>query len=478
LNGWNAVIGLEVHAQLSTRTKLFCRCEAGGAGAPNRHVCPVCLGLPGALPVPNREAIRLAVRAALALGCEVRERSVWARKSYFYPDLPKGYQITQDAEPLAVGGRVRIETPEGERRWIRVERLHVEEDAGKSVHGRGPDQETGIDHNRCGHPLIEIVGAAEIRDPEHARRYLERLRAVLIACGVCRGDMESGALRCDANVSVHRAGERWGERVEVKNLNSLRFLRRALAHEIERQILRLEGGDPVERETRAWDESAGRTRLLRSKEEEPDYRYFPDPDLPALVVDEALREDAAREMPELPHETADRLVREHAVGEDDAYRLTLEPSLAAYFERAAATAGDGRAAAGWVLSELTGRARELGRRVDETLVPAARLGELVAAVCAGRLTRPAAKQVLDEMVRSGGRPEEVAERLGLQPLGGPEEVDALCRRVIAGFPEQVEQYRAGKGAVLGFLIGRAMRASDGRADPRAVRQALQRLLGD
>jgi aspartyl-tRNA(Asn)/glutamyl-tRNA(Gln) amidotransferase subunit B len=477
LNQWSAVIGLEVHAQLSTRTKLFCRCEARADAAPNECVCPVCLGLPGALPVPNREAIRLAVRAAVALGCEVRERSVWARKSYFYPDLPKGYQITQDDEPLAVGGAVRFETEDGEQRWVRVERLHVEEDAGKSLHGVGSGDETGIDLNRCGHPLIEVVSAAEIAEPEHARRYLERLRALLVTCGVCRGDMESGALRCDANVSVHRPGEGWGERVEVKNLNSLRFLRRALAHEIERQSWCLDRGEPVERETRTWDERAGRTRLLRSKEEEPDYRYFPDPDLPPLVLDRLLREEAAREMSELPHETADRLVAEHGIARQEAYRFSLSPSLTSYFERVAEAAGDGRAAAGWVLTELTGRARGLGREVAEDLVPPALVGQLVARVRAGRLSRPAAKRVLDEMVETGETPEAVVGRLGLEPLGGEAEVEALCRRVIAEFPDQVAEYRAGKEAVLGFLIGRAMRASGGRAEPRRVREILRRLLG-
>lgn len=476
MSDWEAVIGLEVHAQLSTRTKLFCRCPTDGAAEPNQAVCPVCLGLPGALPLPNGEAVRLAVRAALALGCQVAGRSGWSRKSYFYPDLPKGYQITQEDEPLARSGSVRIETPAGEPRWIGLRRLHLEEDAGKSLHGAGPGGETGIDFDRCGHPLIEIVTEPELTDPEHARRCVERLRALLAACGVCRGELETGALRCDANVSVRRPGAPPGERVEVKNLNSLRSIRRALRHEVARQRSELEAGRPVVRETRAWDERAGRTLTTRSKEDEPDYRYFPEPDLPPLRVDEALRESAGRDLPELPHQTLDRLVREHGLRQEQAYRLTLDSALADYYERVARVAGDAPAAAEWILTELTGRARDARAEPDDGLVPASELGELVRRTGSGQLTRAAAKRVLDDLVAGGGSVDEVVGELGLDRRMDEEELEQLCRRVLADHPGQVQQYRAGKRAVIGFFIGRVMEASGSRGDPKRARGVLQRLL--
>jgi aspartyl-tRNA(Asn)/glutamyl-tRNA(Gln) amidotransferase subunit B len=344
------------------------------------------------------------------------------------------------------------------------------------VHGAGEEGLTGVDYNRCGRPLIEIVTEPEIGEPEHARRVFERLRGVLVACGVSRGDLESGAMRCDANVSVHRRDEPLGSRIEIKNLNSLRFLRRALAFEIERQRRVLESGEPVPQETRTWDERAHRTRLTRVKEDEPDYRYFPDPDLLPVEITGPMRARASEGMPELPHETADRFVNEWGVSRDEAHRLTLDPALADYYERVARTAGDGRLAAGWVLSELAGRAHAQGRPVGDELVPARALGTLADRVRSGRLSRPAGKQVLDEMIRSGKGPDEIARVRGLERIEDTDELAALCREVVANHPRQVSEYRAGKKAVLGFLIGRVMEASGSRADPKQAGALLRGML--
>lgn len=476
MNDLAAVIGLEVHAQLTTRTKMFCGCETGAGGVPNTRVCPVCLGMPGALPVPNREAVRLATRAAFALSCDVRRRSVWARKSYFYPDLPKGYQITQDAEPLAVDGWVRVEDPDGTPRWIRIRRVHVEEDAGKSLHGAVRADRTGIDLNRCGHPLIEVVSEPVIETPEQARDYLERLRAVLVCCGVSTGEMESGALRCDANVSVRRPGEARGARVEIKNLNSMRFVRRALAHEIERQGRLLREGAPVEQETRRWDEAAGTTRLLRTKEDEQDYRYFADPDLPVLWLDDELVDAARRGLPELPHERFDRLSSGDGLSVDDARRLSNDHVLCAYYDRVARRSGAPRDAAAWVLGDLAGRAHEAGHAPGDALLPAERLGALVAMVVRGDVSRPAARQLLDAMLEGGEDPAVLAERLGLWQLRDTERLEALCLTSLGRREDLVKAYRGGKTSVLGYFVGDVMRASEGTADPRRVREILETML--
>ncbi len=469
-----AVIGLEVHAQLRTRTKLFCGCLAAFGGAPNSRVCPVCLGLPGALPVANREAVRLGVRFALAVGATVHDVSVWARKNYFYPDLPKGYQISQYEQPLATGGAIRIEPPGGAPRTVPLLRVHLEEDAGKSVHD-GFDGQTGVDLNRCGVPLAEIVSTADIHDPDEAYLYLERLKSILRATGVCDADMEKGSLRCDANVSVHEPGTPWGTRVEIKNLNSFRHVRRALAHEIERQGQELAAGRAIVQETRLWNEAAGATAPMRSKEEAHDYRYFPDPDLPPLVVSAALREDAARALPELPHARRDRYVADWGVPEADAHRLTVEPGLALYFEAAAAASGAPRPAANWVLTELLGRLNEEGRDPESAPLSAERLGALVRLVQDGTITGKAAKEVFEEAWRTGDEPAAIVARRGLTQVTDAAAIESACAAVIAAYPAQVGEYRGGKAAVLGFLVGQVMKRARG-LNPGTVNETLRRLL--
>ncbi len=475
-SGFSAVIGLEVHAQLKTRTKMFCGCSAEFGGRPNSRVCPVCLALPGALPTPNREAVRLAVRAALALDADVHRASVWARKNYFYPDLPKGYQITQYDHPLATGGAVRVEPSGRAPRFIRLVRVHVEEDAGKLVHEGFAGGASGVDLNRCGTPLIEIVGAPEIHDPEEAHLFLERLRSILRGAGVCDADMEKGELRCDANVSVHREGEPWGARVEIKNLNSFRHVRRALAHEIERQASLAAAGGVVEQETRLWSEQAGATRPMRSKEEAHDYRYFPEPDLPPLVLTGEFIAAAGAELPEAPHRRRDRFASQYGLAEADAHRLTVDRELADYFEAAAAASGAPRAAANWVLSELLGRLNAGGLSIADSPTPPVRLGALIALVESGKVTGRVAKDIFGEMFETGADPADILRRRGPATELDAAALEAICRRIVAEHPKEAETYRGGKTGVLSFFIGQAMQKTAGAADPGELRRILQALL--
>ncbi|MBP7146035.1 MAG: Asp-tRNA(Asn)/Glu-tRNA(Gln) amidotransferase subunit GatB [Acidobacteria bacterium] len=469
-----AVIGLEVHVQLGTRTKLFCACPAEFGGEPNSRTCPVCLGLPGALPMPNAEAVRLALRAALALGCAVHEVSTWARKNYFYPDLPKGYQITQYDRPLATGGRVRIEPPDGAR-WVGVRRVHLEEDAGKSLHDL-VENRTALDFNRCGVPLVEIVAEPEIVDPGEAQLYLERVRALMRSAQVSEAEMEQGSLRCDANISLHREGEPWGARVELKNLNSFRHVRRALEHEIGRQSAAIAAGTAVRRETRLWDEVRGCTRALRSKEEEEDYRYFDEPDLPPLVLAQELVERERANLPEPVHARRDRFVAALGLSEADAQRLTLEPALADYFERVASASDNPRAAAAWVLSELLGALHARGLPLSANPMPAEQLAALVRLAADGEVSGPGAKQVFAIAFETGGEPARIVSERGLRRLRDPAELEQRCRAAIAAHPAQAEAYRRGRAGVLSFFVGQIVQATAGRADPARAREILERLL--
>lgn len=473
-----AVIGLEVHAQLKTRSKLFCGCPVEFGAEPNSRVCPVCLGLPGALPVPNREAVRLAVRFAKALAADVHLHSLWARKNYFYPDLPKGYQISQFDHPLATGGQVRIDLPDGAQRWIGVTRMHLEEDAGKSVHEGFPAGQSGVDLNRCGVPLIEIVGEPEIHTPLEAYLYLERLRSVLRATGVCEAEMEKGTLRCDANVSVHQPGEPWGTRVEIKNLNSIRHVRRALTFEIDRQIRLIDAGGDVEQETRLWNDATGETRPMRSKEEAHDYRYFPDPDLLPLILSPALVEEAGADLPELPHVRRDRFQQELGLSEADAHRLTVEFELADFFEQTVSAGARPRQAANWVLSELLGRLNDEGLTITASPIPPARLAEIVGMVEEGRISGKVGKQVFDECWRTGADPAAVVEAKGLRQVTDEAELLKVCREVLADHPHQVETWRRGKTQVRGFLVGQVMRRTRGTAQPELVNRIIETLLAE
>ncbi|MBI2215209.1 MAG: Asp-tRNA(Asn)/Glu-tRNA(Gln) amidotransferase subunit GatB [Acidobacteria bacterium] len=475
---WEAVIGLEVHARLLTRSKLFCACETAFGAAPNSKVCPVCLGYPGALPVPNRTAIDLAIRVALATGCTIHAESVFARKNYFYPDLPKGYQISQFDKPLATGGSLEIATRDGARE-IGIIRIHVEEDAGKLIHdatGGATDDTSLVDLNRAGTPLIEIVSAPDLRSSEEAIAYLTRLRQIVMYCDACDGNMEEGSLRCDANVSVRRPGGELGTRTEVKNLNSFRFLGRAVDFEIERQIALLERGERVVQETRLFDPAEGVTRAMRSKEEAHDYRYFPEPDLPPLVIDVESISRIREGLPEMPGPRAARYRRDFALNVEDSETLVTSRELADYFERTIAAGASARAAANWVKNEVLGSCNQCKVELRDFRVTAEMLGETISMVESSEISGKAAKEVFEAMATNGGSPREIVERLGLAQLSDRDAIRAIARRVIAANAAQVEQFRSGRTGIFGFLVGQVMKESQGRANPEIANQILRECL--
>ena len=462
---WEAVIGLEVHARLLTATKLFCGCPTTFGATPNTQVCPVCLGYPGALPVMNGKAVELALRAALATGCTINERSIFARKNYFYPDLPKGYQISQFDQPLAVGGTIGN---------VRLRRIHLEEDAGKLLHHQGGKGEVShVDLNRAGTPLIEIVSEPDIRSAEDADAYLTRLRQIVMYAGVCDGNMEEGSMRCDANVSVRQTGGELGTRSEVKNLNSFRFLRSAIAHEIERQIAVLESGGRVEQETRLFDPATGETRVMRSKEEAHDYRYFPEPDLLPLEVDRAWIEEVARALPEMPQARAARYQRDYGLSSVDAEALVVTKELAEYFDAAVDASGNARAAANWVRNDVL---RVLNDTGQYRITPA-QLGRLIQLIDRGAIGGKAAKEVFEEMVTSGGEPDAIVKRKGLAQVSDPKVIRDAAARIVENHPAQVADYRGGKQQIFGFLVGQLMKEMRGKADARVANDVLRELLG-
>ena len=472
---WEGVIGLEVHVQLATSEKLFCADPRSFGAPPNTHVCPVCLGLPGALPVLNKEAVDLAVTAALALGCEVHSHSVFVRKSYFYPDLPKGYQVTQAGEPLATAGALAVGAgPHG--RSIRIRQLHLEEDAGKSVHDRFSEG-TGVDLNRAGVPLIEIVTEPDLRSPTEARTFLRGLKRTLQYVEVSNCNMERGGLRVDANVSLRpRGSTELGVKAEVKNLNSFSAVERALKSAIKRQEEALEGGGVAIRETLRWDERFGVLRSLRSKEEIHDYRYFPDPDLLPLRID-AERVSRARDaLPELPLERQKRLVREHSLPETDAEVLTSSRALADYFEELASHVGDAALAANWARGALLREVRRVGRGVASIGPTPADLAELIGLVGDGTLSRATGSAVLRRMVDSGRGALEIVEVEDLAQVRETGQLERWIDGVLAGSSEEVERYRRGEARLLGYFVGRVMRSSGGRADPKVTSELLRKRL--
>ena len=469
---WETVIGLEVHVQLGTRSKMFCACSTSFGDPPNTNVCPVCLGLPGALPVPNGEAIRLAVRGALALGGRVQGRSVFARKNYFYPDLPKGYQISQFDQPLSTGGTVLVDSPERGSIAVSIERLHVEEDAGKSLHDRIPGK-TAVDLNRAGVPLAEIVSGPDLRSPAEARSYLTTLRQLLVYAGVSECSMEKGSLRVDANISIRPAGSATlGTKTEIKNLNSFANVERALEAERNRQQVLLERGEAVEQVTLLFTAATGAVRPMRSKEGSHDYRYFPDPDLPPLVLSEAWIAQIGAELPELPAAKRARLGSAFGLPSYDAGVLASEQVIADYFEAVVQAGAPAKAAANWVMQDaMTGyNAR------GEFTVPPARLAELIGLVEQGTVSHQAAKKVYAELAASGGAPRAVAERLGLVQVRDESALVAWIDEVIAAHPREVERFRAGETKLLGFLTGQIMKRSGGKADPKGVQPVLQKRL--
>jgi aspartyl-tRNA(Asn)/glutamyl-tRNA(Gln) amidotransferase subunit B len=472
------VIGLEVHTQLQTASKLFCGCSTRFGASPNVNTCAVCLGLPGALPVLNRRAVELAVKAALALGCTVHPTSIFARKNYFYPDLPKGYQISQYDRPLATEGALEFESRDGARR-VGILRVHLEEDAGKSLHEglADSDRMTALDFNRSGVPLIEIVSHPDVRSAADAAEYFSRMRAILVATGVTDGNMEEGSLRCDANVSVRRAGTTaFGVKTEIKNLNSFRHVQRAIEFEVERQVGVIEAGGTVEHETRLWDPAAGRTLSMRSKEDAHDYRYFPEPDLPPLQIDVAAIEAWRRTLPELPDARRRRFVTQYAIPDYDAALLTQSHALAAYFEATAAASGNPKAASNWIMGELTRKMNELGTDIEATPLTPAALAGLIKLVDSGTISGPTAKEVFEKMIASGRPAAAIVEAEGLARIDDEASVQAAVQRVLTANQDAVKQYRGGKKQTYGFLVGQVIKAMGGKANPALVNALMRREL--
>jgi aspartyl-tRNA(Asn)/glutamyl-tRNA(Gln) amidotransferase subunit B len=469
---WETVIGLEVHVQLLTKSKMFCGCSTVFGGRPNTQVCPNCLGLPGALPVPNKHAIELATRAALALGCTVHETSIFARKNYFYPDLPKGYQISQFDQPLATGGAVHIDSPERGRIALGVTRLHVEEDAGKSIHDRLPGK-TAVDLNRAGTPLAEIVSEPDMRSPAEARAYLTVLKQILLYCDISDGNMEEGSLRVDANISVRKAGEAtFGTKTEVKNMNSFANVERAIAVERDRQIALIESGGRVTQMTLLFNAATGDVKPMRSKEESHDYRYFPDPDLPPLVLSRAWIEAQRAALPELPEAKRERFLSQLGLPAYDAGVLSAERPVADYYEAVLAGGAEPKAAANWVMTEALRSYNESGAFA----VSADRLSALIGLVKDGTVSNQAAKRVFGELAGNSDAPKAVAERLGLVQVGDADALGGWVDEVIAANPKEAERFKAGETKLLGFLQGQVMKKSGGKADPKKVGAMIQEKL--
>ena len=476
---YEAVIGLEIHAQLLTATKIFCGCSTAFGAPPNAHTCPVCAGLPGALPVLNRQAVDLAVTAALALGCKVQERSVFARKNYFYPDLPKGYQISQFELPLALGGGVQMPAPVGGR-FVKLTRIHMEEDAGKSLHDgfADSDRKTYLDFNRSGVPLVEIVSEPDMRSAQEAALFFETLRQILVWLGVNDGNMDEGSLRCDANVSVRRPGEsRLGTKAEVKNVNSFRYLEKAIEYEIGRQIDVLDHGGRVVQETRLFDAARGTTHAMRSKEEAHDYRYFPEPDLPPLIVDEARRARLAAALPELPEARRQRFISEYALPDYDAALLTQTRGVADYFEETARRCGNAKAASNWVMGEVLRNMRERAIAIEAVPIPPSALAGLIAIVDQGAISSTVAKDVFATMYDTGRPAAEIVAAEGLAQISDSASLAPMVQRVLAAHPDVVTEIKAGKDRKFQFLVGQVMKETKGKGDPKLVTDLIRAAIG-
>ena len=476
IGDYEMVVGLEVHVQLKTRTKAFCGCATSFGDPPNTNVCPVCLALPGALPMLNERAVELALRAALALGCSVFPISIFARKNYFYPDLPKGYQISQFDLPLATDGKLEI-VVDGSPKSVGITRVHMEEDAGKSLHDRFHGV-TAIDLNRAGVPLIEIVSEPDMRSPAEAGAYLRALKQILEYMDVSDVSMEEGSLRVDANVSARKRGEaKLGQKTEVKNMNSFSGVERALEVEFARQCSVLDAGGKVEQQTMLWDAGAQQVRPARAKEGSHDYRYFPEPDLPPLVLDHAATETARKNLPELPSARRERFARDYQLGEYDVEVLTASSSVAAYFEQVARVHGDGKAAANWVMGEVLAALKSTGQEIGRFSVKPAELAALLGMVRDGKVTHTAAKQIFATMVASGGAPGEIASREGLLKVTDDGALARWLDEVIAENPKEAERFAAGEKKLQGVLIGAVMKKSKGSADPKKLAQLLAERFG-
>ncbi len=486
--GWEAVIGMEIHAQLATQTKIFCGCPTSFGAEPNENTCPVCLGLPGALPILNARVVEYGAKAALALGLNINETSIFARKNYFYPDLPKGYQISQYDKPFSSNGTLTIMTSERDESgrafdWkpmtIHIERMHLEEDAGKNVHEGLPDTDkySYVDLNRAGTPLGEIVTAPDFRSSWQAYDYVNHVRRVLQWVGASEADMEKGNLRCEANVSVRKIGqEKFNNKVELKNLNSVRFMQKAIEYEIERQIAAHESGEGVNQETRLWDEKNNQTRVMRSKEDAHDYRYFPEPDLQPLVVSSEFIAQIKTEMPELPDAMRERFTGTYNLSFDDASQLVSEKDLAEFYEKTAAASGNPRTSANFILSELLRELNNSNKNAGNSPVSAENLAELIKTLDAGKINNNQAKEVLVEMFNSGKDSAAVISEKGFEQISDSSAIEKIVDEIIEKNENQVTAYRGGNEKLFGFFVGQVMKASQGKANPKIVNEILKKKL--
>ncbi|MFP4350222.1 MAG: Asp-tRNA(Asn)/Glu-tRNA(Gln) amidotransferase subunit GatB [Desulfococcaceae bacterium] len=471
------VIGLEVHAQLKTNTKIFCNCSTAFGAPPNTHVCPVCLGMPGVLPVLNKKVVEYAMMMGLATHCEIRRESRFARKNYFYPDLPKGYQISQYELPICEHGYIEIDVADGKKR-IGITRIHMEEDAGKLIHD--PDRPIShVDLNRTGVPLIEIVSEPDIRSPEEAGAYLRKVRSILRYLGISDGNMEEGSFRCDANISIMPKGtDTFGTRAELKNLNSFKFVEKALEYEIIRQQEVLEDGGKVVQETRLWNTDQGVTTSMRGKEEAHDYRYFPDPDLLPLVIESDWIEAIQARLPELPDEKEERFIRDLGLSTYDAGVLTAGREIADYFEAALKTDSNPKQIANWIMGPLLGLLNAEGKTIQESPIPPEHLAELVRLIEDDVISGKIAKTVFEEMAVSGKPPKGIVEEKGLVQITDASAIEPLVDTVLANNPKQVADYKSGNAKILGFFVGQVMRETKGKANPKLVNEVLRKKLAD
>ena len=475
---YEPIIGLEVHAQLLTKSKIFCGCSTAFGEEPNTLTCPVCTGQPGSLPVVNRKAVEFAIKLGLATSCRIAPNSLFARKNYFYPDLPKGYQISMYEFPLAVDGFVEI-VNQGQKKRIEIIRIHMEEDAGKLKHGETPETApfSFVDFNRTGVPLVEIVSGPDIRSPQEAGDYLRKLRAILQYLEISTGNMEEGSFRCDANTSVRPKGQKeFGTRTELKNMNSFRHVERALEYEIKRQIAALEEGEEVVQETRLWDTNQGITISMRGKEEAHDYRYFPDPDLVPLRIDEAWIEEIRRSLPELPDEKKERFVRDYGIPEYDAEILTSTKAMASYYEECVRLFPEPKTVSNWMMGDLLRELKRDEKEIDQFLLTPSHLAEMLSMIKEGTISGKIAKDVFEEMYRSGKRPEKIVKDKGWVQILDETEIAKAIEGVMNANPKLVEDYRKGKEKIFGFFVGEVMKETKGKGNPKLVNELLKKKL--
>ena len=472
---FETIIGLEVHAQMLTDTKIFCNCSTKFGGAPNSHTCPVCLGMPGVLPVLNKKVVEYAMMMALATNCTINSSNSFARKNYFYPDLPKGYQISQYAYPLAEHGYVWIET-DGKQKKIGITRIHMEEDAGKLIHDEN-NPFSYVDLNRTGVPLIEIVGEPDIRSPEEAAEYLKRLHEILVYLEICDGNMEEGSFRCDANVSIRPVGQKeFGTRTELKNMNSFRNVQRALEYEVKRQQYLVENGEPIIQETRLWDDAQGATNSMRSKEEAHDYRYFPDPDLVKVVVDEDWIAKIRESLPELPVAKRERFIREYQIPAYDAGVLTADKALALYYEDVVRLCGKPKQASNWVMGDVLCFLNEEKRDIRQCPISAGSLADMINLIEEGTISGKMAKDIVEDMYHTGKPPQDIIREKGLVQITDEGELTETIKAIIDAHPAQLSDYRGGREKLFGFFVGQVMKSTQGKANPQLVNNLLKKML--